>query len=143
MPDPDAWGGFTAAGLAACPASVSATRRWPRSRRPRCRAGSALRRPINHPSRVKLCPSFGASLIRTSTTAGVTQLRSTYQIRVHGSIPGGLLQNLPPATEIVPAGLILRISQLDDAGLIGLLDALQIADIDVLEVRPEACTMEM
>ena len=74
---------------------------------------------------------------------GVTQLRSTYQIRIHGSIPGGLLQNLPPATEIVPAGLILRISQLDDAGLIGLLDALQIADIDVLEVRPEACTMEM
>ena len=73
----------------------------------------------------------------------MTQLRSTYQIRVHGSIPGGLLQNLPPATKIVPAGLILRISQLDDVGLIGLLDAFRIADIDVLEVRREISTMEM
>jgi hypothetical protein len=73
----------------------------------------------------------------------VTQLRSTYQIRIHGGIPGDLLQNLPPTTEIVPAGLILRISQLDDAGLIGLLDAFRIANIDVLEVRREICTMEM
>jgi len=42
----------------------------------------------------------------------------------------------------VPAGLILRISQLDDAGLIGLLDAFRIANIDVLEVRQEICTTD-
>jgi hypothetical protein len=39
----------------------------------------------------------------------------------------------------VPAGLILRISELDDAGLWGLLDAFRMANIDVLDVRQELC----
>ena len=54
-------------------------------------------------------------------------------------IPRGLLQKFPPATEAVPAGLILRISELDDAGLWGLLDAFRMANIDVLDVRQELC----
>ena len=66
----------------------------------------------------------------------MTQL-STIEIRVTGRIPCGLLQKLPPATEVVPAGLILRISQLDDAALWGLLDAFRMANIDVLDVRRE------
>ncbi|HKF88112.1 MAG TPA: hypothetical protein VKB85_08580 [Propionibacteriaceae bacterium] len=37
----------------------------------------------------------------------------------------------------MPAGLILRISQLDDAALWGLLDAFRMANIDVLDVRRE------
>jgi hypothetical protein len=39
----------------------------------------------------------------------------------------------------VPASLILRISELDDAGLWGLLDAFRMANIDVLDVRQELC----
>ena len=67
---------------------------------------------------------------------------STYQIRLTGRIPRGLLEKLPPDTEVVPAGLILRISHLDDAGLQGLVDAFRIANIDLLEVRQENCTTD-
>ena len=72
----------------------------------------------------------------------MAQLTSTYQIRLTGRIPRGLLEKLPPDTEVVPAGLILRISHLDDAGLRGLVDAFLIANIDLLEVRQENCTTD-
>jgi len=72
----------------------------------------------------------------------VTQLMSTYQIRLTGRIPRGLLEQLPPDAELVPAGLIVRISHLDDAGLRGLLHAFRMANIDLLEVRQEICTVD-
>jgi hypothetical protein len=98
--------------------------------------------PINHPFRVKLCPAPLRESGRNIKDGGVVQLMSTYQIRLTGGIPRDLLEKLPPDTEVVPAGLILRISHLDDAGLQGLVDAFRIANIDLLEVRQENCTTD-
>jgi hypothetical protein len=95
---------------------------------------------------VKLCPAPARQHGRNINDSGVAQLMSTYQVRltgcITGCIPRGLLEKLPPDTEVVPAGLILRVSHPDDAGLRGLVDAFLIANIDLLEVRQENCTTD-
>jgi hypothetical protein len=51
--------------------------------------------------------------------------KSSYAIRISGTVPSDLLQNFPQIDAVECAGTILRATQLDEAALWGLLDALQ------------------
>jgi hypothetical protein len=64
--------------------------------------------------------------------------KSTYEIRITGTAPLDLLENFHQIESVEPAGTILRATQLDDAALWGLLDALRNAGIELIEVRREA-----
>lgn len=61
--------------------------------------------------------------------------KSTYEIRVAGTVPLELLENFRQIEAVEPAGTILHAVQLDDAALWGLIDALRDAGIDLIEVR--------
>ena len=61
--------------------------------------------------------------------------KSTYEIRIAGSIPVDVLENFRQIQTVVPAGTILHAEQLDDAALWGLIDALRDAGIDLIEIR--------
>ena len=61
--------------------------------------------------------------------------KSTYQIRIAGSVPLDLLENFRQIQTVEPAGTILRAVELDDAALWGLIDALRDAGIDLIEIR--------
>jgi hypothetical protein len=61
--------------------------------------------------------------------------KSTYEIRIAGSVPLDLLENFRQIQTVEPAGTILHAEQLDDAGLCGLIDALRDAGIDLIEIR--------
>jgi len=63
--------------------------------------------------------------------------KSSYVIRVAGTVPLDLLQNFPQIDAVECAGTNLRATQLDDAGLWGLIDALRGAGIDLIEARRE------
>ena len=63
--------------------------------------------------------------------------KSTYQIRVAGTVPLDLLENFRQIETVEPAGTILHAVQLDDAALWGLIDALRGAGIDLIEIRRE------
>jgi hypothetical protein len=63
--------------------------------------------------------------------------KSTYQIRVAGTVPLDLLENFRQIETVEPAGTILHAVQLDDAALWGLIDALRSAGIDLIEIRRE------
>jgi hypothetical protein len=63
--------------------------------------------------------------------------KSTYEIRVAGSVPLDLLENFRQIETVEPAGTILHAKQLDDAALWGLIDALRSAGIDLIEIRRE------
>jgi hypothetical protein len=63
--------------------------------------------------------------------------KSTYEIRITGTAPLDLLENFHQIESVEPAGTILRATQLDDAALWGLLDALRDAGIELIEVRRE------
>jgi hypothetical protein len=97
---------------------------------------------VSHPVRRHRCGRAELDGGRNINDSGVAQLMSTYKVRLTGCSPRGLLEKLPPDTEVVPAGLILRVSHPDDAGLRGLVDAFLIANIDLLEVRQENCTTD-
>ena len=61
--------------------------------------------------------------------------KSTYEIRIAGSIPVDVLENFRQIQTVEPAGTILHAEQLDDAALWGLVDALRDAGIDLIEIR--------
>jgi hypothetical protein len=63
--------------------------------------------------------------------------KSTYEIRVAGTVPLDLLENFRQIQTVEPAGTILHAVQLDDAALWGLIDALRNAGIDLIEIRRE------
>jgi hypothetical protein len=60
---------------------------------------------------------------------------STYELRVNGRIPPGLIERLSPIRAVQPAGTALEIDVTDEAALWGLIDALRSAGVDLLEVR--------
>jgi hypothetical protein len=68
--------------------------------------------------------------------------KSTYEIRVAGTVPLDLLENFRQIETVEPAGTILHAKQLDDAALWGLIDALRDAGIDLIEIRREVSTPE-
>ena len=61
--------------------------------------------------------------------------KSTYEIRIAGSIPVDVLENFRQIQTVEPAGTMLHAEQLDDAALWGLIDALRDAGIDLIEIR--------
>ena len=61
--------------------------------------------------------------------------KSTYEIRIAGSVPLDLRENFRQIQTVEPAGTILHAEQLDDAALWGLIDALRGAGIDLIEIR--------
>jgi hypothetical protein len=61
--------------------------------------------------------------------------KSTYEIRVAGTVPLELLENFRQIETVEPAGTILHAVQLDDSALWGLIDALRDAGIDLIEIR--------
>lgn len=61
--------------------------------------------------------------------------KSTYEIRVAGTVPLELLENFRQIETIEPAGTILHAVAMDDAGLLGLIDALREAGVDLIEIR--------
>ena len=63
--------------------------------------------------------------------------KSTYEIRVAGTVPFDLLENFRKIQTAEPAGTILHAVQVDDAALWGLIDALRVAGIDLIEIRRE------
>ncbi len=63
--------------------------------------------------------------------------KSSYEIRIAGAVPVGLLENFHQIEAVEPAGTILRAAQLDDAALWGLIDALTDAGVNLIEVRRE------
>jgi len=63
--------------------------------------------------------------------------KSTYEIRVGSPVPLDLLGKFRQIEVVESAGTILHASQLDDAALWGLIDALRDAGIDLIEVRRE------
>jgi hypothetical protein len=67
----------------------------------------------------------------------VQMAKSTYEIRVAGTVPLDLLENFRQIETVEPAGTILHAVQLDDAALWGLIDALRDAGIDLIEIRRE------
>jgi hypothetical protein len=68
--------------------------------------------------------------------------KSTYEIRVAGTVPLDLLENFRQIEAVEPAGTILHAVQLDDSALWGLIDALRDAGIDLIEIRREVSPSE-
>jgi hypothetical protein len=65
----------------------------------------------------------------------VEMAKSTYEIRVAGTVPLDLLENFRQIDTVEPAGTILHAVAMDDAGLWGLMDALRDAGVDLIEIR--------
>ena len=59
----------------------------------------------------------------------------TYEIRVHGAVPEGLIHQYDSIQAVVPAGTTLEVSVPDAAALLGLIDALRGAGVELSEVR--------
>lgn len=59
----------------------------------------------------------------------------TYEVRISGAMPAGLIEQLGTIRAIHAAGTILEVDVPDDAALWGLIDALRSAGLDMLEVR--------
>ncbi|HET8914932.1 MAG TPA: hypothetical protein VFM91_04430 [Propionibacteriaceae bacterium] len=66
--------------------------------------------------------------------------KSTYEIRVAGTVPLDLLENFHQIDTVEPAGTILHAVAMDDAGLWGLMDALRDAGVDLIEIRRDRRT---
>ena len=61
--------------------------------------------------------------------------KSTYEIRIAGTVPVDLLENFRQIESVEPAGTILCATQLDDAAIWGLIDAVRDAGIELVEIR--------
>ena len=59
----------------------------------------------------------------------------TYEVRINGALPSGLIERLGEIRAIQAAGTILEVDVADEAALWGVLDALRGAGLDMLEVR--------
>ena len=92
-----------------------------------------MKRPLYIPGMVA---AFTDSWIETQMA------KSSYEIRVAGSVPLDLLENFRQIEAVEPAGTILHAVQLDDAALWGLIDALREAGIDLIEIRREVSPSE-
>jgi hypothetical protein len=77
----------------------------------------------------------GSVAASTETRIEAQMAKSSYEIRVAGTVPLDLLENFNQIETVEPAGTILHAVQLDDAGLWGLIDALRNAGIDLIEIR--------
>lgn len=64
----------------------------------------------------------------------------TYEIRIAGELPAGLLEKMGRVEALQPAGTTLEVDLADDAALWGLIDALRGAGVDMLEVRRQGPT---
>ena len=60
---------------------------------------------------------------------------SQISVRIAGTMPVDLLENFRQIESVEPAGTILRATQLDDAAIWGLIDALRDAGIELVEIR--------
>lgn len=60
---------------------------------------------------------------------------STYEVRVSGTMPAGLIERLGGIRAVQAAGTTLEVDVPDEAALWGLIDALRSAGVDLLEVR--------
>ena len=89
-------------------------------------------------------PLYIPGMVAAFTDAWIeTQMaKSSYEIRVAGSVPLDLLENFRQIETVEPAGTILHAVQLDDAALWGLIDALRDAGIDLIEIRREVSPSE-
>ena len=61
--------------------------------------------------------------------------KSAYEIRIVGTVPVDLLEHFHQIESVEPAGTILRTTQLDDAAVWGLIDALRDAGLELVEIR--------
>jgi hypothetical protein len=61
----------------------------------------------------------------------------TYQIRVGGTVPPGLIESITQVKAVQPAGTSVEVDVPDETALWGLIDALRRSGIDLLEVRRE------
>jgi hypothetical protein len=59
----------------------------------------------------------------------------TYEVRVHGGIPEELVHEFGTIQSVVSAGTTLEVDVPDAAALLGLIDALRAAGVELLEVR--------
>jgi hypothetical protein len=59
----------------------------------------------------------------------------TYEVRVHGEVPRGLVHEFGDLQAVVPAGTTFEVDVPDPAALLGLIDALRAAGVELLEVR--------
>ena len=101
------------------------------------------RRRRTHPERVKpRRPKSGMVAANTDSRIEAHMGKSTYEIRVAGSVPVDLLENFRQIQTVEPAGTILHAVQLDDAALWGLIDALRGAGVDLIEIRREISSGE-
>jgi hypothetical protein len=59
----------------------------------------------------------------------------TYEVRVQGGVPEGLIHQFGSIQSVVSAGTTLEVDVPDAAALLGLIDALRAAGVELLEVR--------
>jgi hypothetical protein len=59
----------------------------------------------------------------------------TYEVRVQGGVPDGLVHQFGSILSVVSAGTTLEVDVPDAAALLGLIDALRAAGVELLEVR--------
>jgi len=59
----------------------------------------------------------------------------TYEVRINGSMPSGVLEQLGRIRTVQTAGTTLEVDVEDEAALWGLIDTLRSAGVDMLEVR--------
>lgn len=62
----------------------------------------------------------------------------TYEVRISGKMPAGLLEQLGQIRAVQAAGTTLEVDVPDETALWGLIDALRGAGIDLLEVRRQS-----
>jgi hypothetical protein len=96
-----------------------------------------VRRPLDSPGAGEVSQStVQAWWLKSSDTQIEAQMgKSTYEIRVAGTVPIELLENFRQIESVEPGGTVLRATQLDDAALWGLIDSLREAGIDLIEIR--------
>jgi hypothetical protein len=59
----------------------------------------------------------------------------SYEIRIEGTLPPDLIQNMTGVAGVLSAGTLMKVDVPDETALWGLIDALRDAGIDMLEVR--------
>jgi hypothetical protein len=96
-----------------------------------------VRRPLDSPGAGEVSQSsVQAWWLKSSDAQIEAQMgKSTYEIRVAGTVPIELLENFHQIESVEPGGTVLRATQLDDAALWGLIDSLREAGIDLIEIR--------
>lgn len=59
----------------------------------------------------------------------------TYEVRINGAMPEGVIDQFGSIQAVVSAGTTLEVDVPDAAALLGLIDALRDAGVELLEVR--------